>query len=155
MSEQRKWILGVVAAFLFGVAGGTVGALGAVAFMHQRHGPPHFAAGPRGFEDGAPGIRRERGERGGPGRRGPRRPPMERIVTQQLDLSAEQRTTIEGILDAARPRYAAVRDSTHAQIDRVLTPGQRAKLKEFETRFPGPSRDDRDRSDRRDAPDRP
>ncbi len=145
MSEQRKWILGLVAAFLFGVAGGTVGALGAVAFMHHRQGPPHFSArGGHEFEAGSPRGRRERGNRGAPGRGGMRRPPMERLVTQHLDLSDEQHTTIEGILDAARPRYAAVRESTRVQIDRVLTPEQRARLKEFENRFPGDRRDDRD-----------
>ena len=81
-----------------------------------------------------------------------RRPPMERLVTNQLDLSDEQRAAVERILDSARPRYAAVRESTRIQIDRVLTPEQRAKLKELETRFPDSPRDARDH---RDAPGKP
>jgi Spy/CpxP family protein refolding chaperone len=104
--------------------------VGVVAFLHQRGTPPAFMAGGPGFE---------RGERGGPGRMGrggEGRPPMERIVTRHLDLSDEQRATIEGLLDAARPRYAAMRESTRAEIERVLTPEQRTKLKEFEERFP-------------------
>jgi len=133
VSEQRKWILGILAAFLFGIAGGAVGAVGVVAYLHHRDGPPPFMAG-------GPGSGRGPGRHMGP--RGEGRPMMERIVTRHLDLSDEQRTTIEGILDAARPRYAAVRESTRADIDRVLTPDQRAKLKEFEDRFPARRRDE-------------
>ena len=84
MSEQRKWVLGILAAFLFGIAGGAVGAVGVVAFLHSRGTPPAFMAGGPGFERG------ERGARGGPrgmGHRGEGRPPMERIVTRHLDLT--------------------------------------------------------------------
>jgi Spy/CpxP family protein refolding chaperone len=142
VSEQRKWILGILAAFLFGIAGGAVGAVGVVAFLHHRGSPPPFMAGGPGFGHGGPGL-----GPGGPrhmGLRGERRPPMERIVTRHLDLSDEQRATIEDILDAARPRYAALRESTRAEIDRVLTPEQRTKLEEFEDRFPAPRRDEPD-----------
>ncbi len=141
MSEQRKWILGILAAFIFGIAGGAVGAVGVVAFLHHRGGPPPFMAGGPGFGRGGPGGP------GGPRHMGPggeRRPPMERIVTRHLDLSDEQRATIEDILDAARPRYAALRESTRVEIDRVLTPEQRTKLKEFEDRFPARRRDEPD-----------
>lgn len=138
MSEQRKWILGILAAFIFGIAGGAVGAVGVVAFLHHRGSPPPFMAGGPGFGPGSPGGPRHMGVRG------ERRPPMERIVTRHLDLSDEQRATIEDVLDAARPRYAALRESTRAEIDRVLTPEQRKKLKEFEDRFPARRRDEPD-----------
>jgi Spy/CpxP family protein refolding chaperone len=139
VSEQRKWILGILAAFIFGIAGGAVGAVGVFAFLHHRGGPPPSMAHGPGF---GPGI--------GPGGPGPMgrhaegRPRMERILTRHLDLSDEQRATVEDILDAARPRYAALRESTRSEIDRVLTPEQRAKLKEFEDRFPARRRDEPD-----------
>jgi Spy/CpxP family protein refolding chaperone len=141
VSEQRKWILGILAAFIFGIAGGAVGAVGVVAFLHHRGEPPPFMAGGPGFGPHGPGGP------GGPRHMrlgGERRPPMERIVIRHLDLSDEQRATIEDILDAARPRYAALRESTRVEIDRVLTPEQRTKLKEIEDRFPARRRDEPD-----------
>ncbi len=133
MSERRNLIIAIVVAFAFGLAGGMLGTLGTLAVVHhtghssvfgERHGGR--PGGDRSFE------RRMRG----PGGPRARRPGMERMVLGELDLTDAQRTRIEAILDAARPRYAAVRESTRAEIDRVLTPEQRAKLKELEERFP-------------------
>jgi hypothetical protein len=147
VSEPRKWILGLIAAFLFGVTCGAVGALGVVALYHQRPGPPPFLSADPGFERG---DRARKGRRGD--RREGRRPPMERLLTRHLDLSDGQRAAVARILDSARPRYAAIRESTHAEIDRILTPEQRDRLKQFEDRFPGERRDDRAE---RDAPGTP
>jgi len=140
VSERRKWILGIIAAFVFGVAGGVVGALGVVAFVHGQHGPPPFMAGGPGFERGRPAGPGEHRMRG----RGMGRPPIEQILERHLDLSDEQRAAVERILDEARPRYAAMRESTHAGIDRVLTPDQRTKLKQIEDRFPARRREEPD-----------
>jgi Spy/CpxP family protein refolding chaperone len=137
VSERRNLAIAILVAFVFGVAGGMVGTLATVALVHHGRGPifsgePH-PGGPFGH---GPGWR---GERGRPGR--PGRPGMERILHRQLDLTDEQRERIEQILDDARPRYAAVRESTRMEIDRVLTPGQRTRLKQLEDRFPARRRE--------------
>lgn len=131
MNERRNLIIAIVVAFVFGLAGGVTGTLATIAIAHHHGGRPIFAGGRHPGDAGE--WRRGRGP-GRPGMRG--RPGPERVLNQ-LDLSAEQRPRIEEILDAARPRYAAVRESTRAEIDRVLTPAQRAKLKELEDRYPG------------------
>ena len=132
MSERRNLVIAIVVAFVFGIAGGVIGTLGTIAIVHHHGGGPFFG-GPRHPGEHAGDWRRDRGP-GRPGR--PVRPGPERLL-RQLDLTEEQQTRIEAILDAARPRYAAVRESTRAEIDRVLTPEQRTKLKEIEDRFPG------------------
>ena len=130
MSERRNLVIAIVVAFVFGIAGGMIGTLGTIAAMHHG-GRPFFSHGKRVHVEGGPrGVRGERG-----------RPSPERMIFRQLDLTDEQRTRIEEILDSARPRYAAVRESTRAEIDRVLTPEQRAKWKELEERFPARRRE--------------
>lgn len=129
MSERRNLVVAIVVALVFGLAGGTIGTLATIALTHHGRGP--FLGGDR-----------HPGHRGGDRqRRGPRRPRMENVLDQKLDLSDEQRARIGEILDAARPRYAAVRESTRARIDRVLTAEQRTKLRELEERFPARRRD--------------
>jgi len=132
VSERRNLIIAIVVAFVFGIAGGMIGTLGTIAAMHHG-GRPVFSHGERIDREGGPRGGRIRGERG--------RPSPERMIFRQLDLTDEQRTRIEEILDSARPRYAAVRESTRAEIDRVLTPEQRAKWKELEERFPARRRE--------------
>lgn len=131
--DRRNLIIAVIVAFVFGVSGGLVGALGAIGWAHRHGGPESFLHGPR-HGDGPDGGRRL----GGAGR--PGRPGMERMLHRQLGLSDEQQARIEQILDDARPRYAAVRESTHAEILRVLTPAQQQKWKELEDRMPGRNR---------------
>ena len=130
-SERRNLIIAIIVSFVFGISGGMLGTLGALSYLRHQGGMVGFMHGPgHGPAMGMPG------ERGEMRSRGPRRPMMERFVHRQLDLSAEQQTRIEEILDAARPRYAAVRESTHAEIQRLLTAEQRAKWNELEERFP-------------------
>ena len=133
MNERRNLVIAIVVAFVFGLAGGMIGTLATISIVHHHGGGPFFAGGRHPGERGGGDWRRDRGP-GRPGR--PGRPGPERVLSQ-LDLSEEQRTRIEGILDAARPRYAAVRESTRVEIDRVLTPEQRTKMKELEERYPG------------------
>lgn len=128
MSERRNLVIAILVSFVFGMAGGVAGTLVTIGLTHGGRVPFLTQGRPHERPDGR--IRRpgDRGERG--------RPRMERVLHEELDLSDEQRARIEAILDAARPRYAAVRESTRAEIERVLTPGQRTKLKELEERFP-------------------
>lgn len=132
--ERRNLVIAIVVSFLFGISGGVLGTIGTVAVLHHRGGPPPFLHG-RG--PGGPGdhdVMRPRDRR---------RPPMERLIHRQLGLTDEQQDRIDRILDDARPRYQAVRDSTRAEIDRVLTPEQRAKWKEIESRLPARRRGER------------
>jgi Spy/CpxP family protein refolding chaperone len=129
--ERRNLLIAVVVAFVFGVSGGLVGALGAVSYFHRHGGPSRYLHGPD--RPGDPAVR-GRPRRGG-------RPGMERVLHRELGLSETQRRQVERILDDARPRYAAVRESTHAEILRVLTPEQQAKWRELEDRLPGRRRD--------------
>jgi Spy/CpxP family protein refolding chaperone len=137
VSERRNLVIAILVSLFFGMAGGVAGTLVTIGLTHGGRGP--FLTQGRLHErpEGRPGRRpAERGERGQRGR-----PRMERVLHEELDLSDEQRARIEAILDGARPRYAAVRESTRAEIERVLTPGQRTKLKELEERFPARRRE--------------
>lgn len=132
MSERRNLLIAILVAFVFGIAGGVIGTLGTIAVAHHQGGRPFFAGGGGRHDHGPMG----RGPRGARGPREHGRPRMEAVLDRELDLTDEQRARIEEILDSARPRYTAVRESTRAQIDRVLTEEQRAKWKELEERFP-------------------
>jgi len=131
VSERRNLVIAILVSFFFGMAGGVAGTLVTIGLTHGGRVP--FLTQGRDHErpDGRSGRR--------PGER--RRPRMERVLYQELDLSDEQRAGIEAILDEARPHYAAVRESTRAEIERVLTPEQRTKLKELEERFPARRRE--------------
>jgi Spy/CpxP family protein refolding chaperone len=97
--------------------------------------------------------------------RGPRRVAFIDQLSQQLQLSAQQRTQIQSILadghkrfdavfqqsrDQARSQYDAVRQDIHARIRAVLTPAQQTKFDDFLQRLnaehkahpppPGPGR---------------
>jgi Spy/CpxP family protein refolding chaperone len=134
VSERRNLVIAILVSLFFGMAGGVAGTLVTIGLTHGGRVPfltqGRHHEGPGGRPGRRPG---ERGERG--------RPRMERVLHEELDLSDEQRARIEAILDGARPRYAAVRESTRAEIERVLTPGQRTKLKELEERFPARRRE--------------
>ena len=137
MSERRNLVIAILAAFVFGMTGGVVGTL-ATMTVARHHG--HM-----------PGMRGDHGARhreGGVRRGEPGQDRMLAMLDRHLDLSEEQRTRIEGIVESARPRYAAVRESTRAEIERVLTPGQRAKWKELEEQFPARRRERAGRMDR-------
>ncbi len=118
MSERRNLAIAVVASFVFGISGGALGAIALIAAL-RASGPPW---------PGAPG----------PGPRFAGRPPIERLMAEELDLTEAQRERIEVILDRARPRYAAVQESTRAEIERMLTPEQRERWRDLERRFRGP-----------------
>lgn len=75
--------------------------------------------------------------------RTPRRRPFIDRLTQDLQLTAQQRTQIQAIFadghrrfnqvfqqsqDQARPQYDAIRKDVHARIRAILTPTQQAKF---------------------------
>ena len=83
------------------------------------------------------------GDNDGHGRRGGRRASLERI-TDQLNLTPDQKTKIQPILDQARPQLETIHreamektrkvmNDTFAQIRPMLTPEQQKKLDETKT----------------------
>lgn len=57
-------------------------------------------------------------------------PPIERM-SRVLDLTPEQQKKITAITDKMRAEMRRLHESTRTQIDAVLTPAQRAKMKEM------------------------
>ena len=83
------------------------------------------------------------GDNDGHGRRGGRRASLERI-TDQLNLTPDQKTKIQPILDQARPQLETIHreamektrkvmNDTFSQIRPMLTPEQQKKLDETKT----------------------
>ena len=97
--ERRNVILALVAAFVFGVSGGVVGTLGTLAVLH--HLGPFGPGAPFGPQRGML-MRRHGGpgEPGGPGGMRAERAPMERLLAHHLDLTDEQRSRVEKILES-------------------------------------------------------
>lgn len=69
-------------------------------------------------------------------------PPLARAIVRHLDrrleLSDAQRAQIEAILARSHDRMRAQIDATNAEIERVLTPEQRAKFRKMRMRLHGP-----------------
>jgi protein CpxP len=53
-------------------------------------------------------------------------------MTKELGLSAEQQTTVKGILDDYKVKMEALQKEKHEKIDAVLTPEQKKKHEEEE-----------------------
>jgi Spy/CpxP family protein refolding chaperone len=121
-------IIAMLSALLFGA---TVGLLGGVAFTRCVLDQPM----------GAHGIGRPWG----------RRPmPMPGLLMlrleRELKLTDAQRHQIQDVLDHARSDFGALRDSTHARLERVLTPEQQTRWHQLElerrARNPEPAPDE-------------
>jgi len=116
---RSQLVVAMIAAFLFGISGGAIGGF-AVSTLMQQHqrwdGRP-----PRGGRH--PIMRFEIGG------------PMARDLERQLDLTPAQSERFRVILMESGPRYAAVRESTRAAMERELTPKQREKFREMEHHF--------------------
>jgi hypothetical protein len=54
---------------------------------------------------------------------------------RELDLSPAQSERVQAILQESGTRYAAVRESTRAALERELTPEQREQFRRMESRF--------------------
>jgi hypothetical protein len=133
VNTRRDFVIGVVAAFLFGCS---VGALAGLVFAIM-------------FHSGGLGH--------GPRLHGPR--PLVHQLERRLELDDAQRARIDDILARSRERYDGVRESTRVEIERTLTPRQLVRWREMERRFhrlppgvpgppglpvpPGPEPDDR------------
>lgn len=131
--NRAPWIVAVAVSFLVG------GSLGVTAGVLISRLAPHGEHRERGGRD----ERDERGERGhghseGSGERGR----ISERLQDDLDLTTVQRERIEIVLRRARLEHQAARESMKVQIRRELTPEQRARWKEIESRFPRPRRED-------------
>lgn len=130
MNGTRGLVIAVVAAFIVGCSAGMVGGIlfARSAMLSPTHTAGRYARpGPEGPRKGGPP--RGRGQ-------------MLETLQQKLGLSPEQRQRIEAHLEQSRKGYAQVRESTHAAIERDLTPAQREEWKKLETRFPRERRRD-------------
>ena len=117
MNGVRGLVIAIVAAFIVGCS---VGMVGGIVFARFAMLPAaHFAGRPMGPGHGPPH---------GPG-------PMLDMLERGLDLKPDQRARIERILEESGRGYAVVRESTHAAIERELTPAQRERWKQVEERF--------------------
>src|SRR5262245_37477388 len=118
MNGGRGLVIGILAAFILGCSLGMVSGILFARLTLGPWGPPHWGHG--GPPPGGPPR--------GPG-------PMLEMLERDLDLTPDQRDRIERILDESRRGYAVVRESTHAAIERELTPAQRDQWKQMEERF--------------------
>ena len=107
--------MAMVAAFLFGIAGGAIGGFAVSAVMQHR-----LRGGERQMH------KMIKFQIGGP---------MARDMVRELDLSPAQRERVHAILMESGARYAAVRESTRAALERELTPDQREQFRRMESRF--------------------
>lgn len=110
MNDRRNLVIAIIASFVFGLSGGVIASIALITFLH---------GGPR-FDAPAPPAPP------GPGMHGP----LQRMLAEELDLTDEQQARVEEILARTRPMYAAVRESTHAEIERLLTPEQRRRWRD-------------------------
>jgi hypothetical protein len=119
----RGLVIAIVAAFIVGCS---VGMVGGIVFARFAVLPgqtmssvfSRFAGRPIGPRHGPP--------HGGP---------MLEMLERSLDLKPDQRDRIERILEESRRGYAVVRESTHAAIERELTPAQSERWRQVEERF--------------------
>lgn len=130
-------VLALVATFLIGVS---LGVLSGFFLSTAFHRPPPRFAGMRERGFGGPGMR-ERAE-GSVGRVRLRHTLVMPRLREALDLSDEQVATIAPLVDEAHRAMGAARESLRVRIERVLSPGQRERWRELETRrgYPGEPR---------------
>lgn len=114
MNGNRGLVIGMLAALIVGCSVGLVGGI-----LFARYNGMH---GPHDGHGGRPG--------------GPRGPgSMLERMERDLALTPDQSDRVEKILEESRRGFATVRESTHAAIERELTPAQRDQWKQMEERF--------------------
>jgi hypothetical protein len=137
MSGARGIVIAVVAALVVGFSAGLVAGI-----VFMRFGPPLPPpfAGP-----GRPGHDAPHAEGPGPLGMGPMGMgpgsrmmpgPLLARLERELDLTPAQRDRILTALREVRARHVALRESTHAAIQRELTGSQRARWRELMTEYP-------------------
>ncbi len=122
MNGGRGIAIAVVASLIVGFAIGLVAGISFLRFGPRHFGPRHGrmeAFGPMGM---------------GPGTRGGPRPLIGRL-DRDLGLTKEQHDHILAALERLRAQHLALRDSTHAAIERELTPAQREKWRALVQHF--------------------
>lgn len=99
---------------------------------------PGYGPGPQQGLD--PGFQQNQGYGPGPGMRGSRSDPAQRIrqrldrMAQHLELNEEQKTQIKAILEEQHAKRTAMRQETRNRISAVLSEQQRAKLENMRGR---------------------
>jgi hypothetical protein len=129
MNGRGGLAIAVVAALIVGFSLGLVAGITFMRFGPPVHAPFGLAVAPDGAPAPGPGAPLM-----GPGHRMNPGPMLRRLV-HELDLTDVQQARIHQILERAHSQQAATRDSTHAAIERELTPAQRARWRELELRF--------------------
>jgi Spy/CpxP family protein refolding chaperone len=137
MNGKRGLVIAIVASFIVGCSAGMVGGI-LLARVLPPWGPPFGMwrhGGPWGMAR-HPGPAGEPGAPGAPGAPGIMRPDrllghMERV----LDLTPEQQERIRVVLERTRGQAEALHESTHAEIESLLTAEQRARWRAMEERY--------------------
>ena len=124
MSGWRGTVIAASVAFLVGCSLG----LASGVLMMRFGGPPGL--GMHGLFRSGLGGAFQSGHGGLAGR--DRWMPM---LERELSLNADQRDRISAMLVATRQQHQAQRESLRVEIEHVLTPEQRVKWKEMESRF--------------------
>jgi hypothetical protein len=134
VNGQRGIAIAILASFVVGCSAGLVAGI-----LLMRFVPP--GGPPFGFlrHDGGWAMGRHPGLEGGPGAPGaPGIMRPDRLLghlDRVLDLTPEQRGRVLGVLDRTRAQAEALHESTHAQIESLLTVDQRAKWRAMEERY--------------------
>lgn len=117
--------------FVVALLAAALGVLGGAYLYHHRPFADAFLRGPGGPP---------RGEMGPGMPRGARLAEALPRLQRALDLSPEQVERLRPKLESTRREFATVRESLRARIESELTPAQRAKWRDIESRMPFPGR---------------
>jgi Spy/CpxP family protein refolding chaperone len=138
VNGKRGIAIAILAAFVIGCSSGLVAGILLMRFTAP-WGPP-FGLLRHGGPWGIAGHREPGGPRGGPGEEpgGPGIMRPDRLLghlERALDLTPEQQDRIRAVLDRTRVQAEALHESTHAQIESLLTVEQRARWRAMEERY--------------------
>lgn len=55
-------------------------------------------------------------------------------LSSKLDLTEEQKVKVASIFEVKHTKFKAIKESTHEEINKLLTPEQQAKFEEFKAK---------------------
>lgn len=76
-------------------------------------------------------------------------------MTQELGLSADQKTKLEGVFNDSREKFKAIHEQMKKQIEGILTKEQLAKYQELKKQRHEKWKNQREGADAQKAPDQP
>ncbi len=126
MNGRRGLAIAVAASLVVGVAIGLVAGIAFMRFGGPLHGRMGGGSPMEGPEFGPMGM--------GPGARVMPRPLLAHL-DRELNLTPQQHERILAALENLRQRHLALRDSTHAAIERELTDAQRTRWRALLTHY--------------------